>query len=215
MSSGDNLNSILKSLISNELVDMHTCMPAILEKYYPETNRADVRPLLKYKTKNHPSAIELPLIQDVPIQELRYSDNAWIKLPMKEGTKVTLFFVERSIDDYLEKGANVLPSDPRRFHLQDAFVVPGFFPSPDQVKSRGSKIDDLEIVNEKTSILLSKESVKIQKGQDELIGIIQLLLKQLQNTMVNDGSGGPWPLMQKDIAKFKELETKINNIRGL
>lgn len=215
MSSGDNLSSILKSLISNEMVDMHTCLPAILEKYYLDTNRADVRPLLKYKTKHSKEAIELPLIQDVPIQELRYSQNAWIKLPIEEGSKVSLVFVERSIDDYLEKGENVLPSDPRRFHLQDAFVIPGFFPAPDQTKSRGSKIDELEIVNDQSSILLSKDSVKIKKGNDELINIIKLLLNQLQNTMVNDGSGGPWPFMQKDITKFKELESKVKNIEGL
>ena len=209
----DNLNSILKSLIANELVDMHTCMPAILEKYHAP-NRADVRPLLKYKPKRSKEPIELPLIQDVPIQELRYSQDAWIKLPIKEGTKVTLFFVEQSIDDYLETGDSVLPTDHRRFHLQDAFIVPGFFPSPDQVSPR-SKASDLEIVNDKTSLILSNDSVKIQNGQGELIKVIQLLLARLQTMLVNDGSGGPWPLMESDKTAFKDLEDIVKKIGGI
>ena len=117
------------------------------------------------KRKLSGEEVSLPIVRGVPIQELRYSE-AVIRLPVKVGAKVTLIFSERSLDNYLESGKEVLPDDPRRFDLQDAFIIPGFHPDS-EVSPSGTE-DAIEIENNKSKVFVTPDSVKASVGSSTL-----------------------------------------------
>lgn len=124
------LAELLSQAIRGELLDIHTCLPAKIQKYDSETQKADVIPLLKKKYKFDAEPKDLPIIANVPVQwPSANAGAAFIHLPLKAEDFGVIVFSERSIDTWLAgEGDSVSPEDPRHHHLSDAIFIPGVLP---------------------------------------------------------------------------------------
>ena len=125
-----NLAKVLLEAIKAELFDVHTCLPARIEKYDEAEQRANVAPLLKKKYKFEDEPVDLPVIASVPVQWPSANGGAaFIHLPLKVGDFGIIVFSERSLDTWLAgEGDSVSPQDPRHHHLSDAVFIPGVLP---------------------------------------------------------------------------------------
>lgn len=122
---------VLEVAIKSFLLDLHTCMPGKIVEYYPETQKADIQPLIK-RLQVHEDGTEfeesLPVLPDVPIQFQR-GGGFFVTFPLAVGDLVELHFQERSIDNYLSgDGEDTNPEEFRHHDLSDAVAVPGFYP---------------------------------------------------------------------------------------
>ena len=123
-STGDrraSLESVLVTAIETYLKDVHTMLPGQIIKFDPATQLADVQ--IQLKRNNNGELITLPVLSQVPVRFLKSGDFT-ITFPLKENDEVAIYFMERSIDNWLEDGGIQSPNDVRRFDLSDAYVVP-------------------------------------------------------------------------------------------
>ena len=142
---------VIKEAIDAKLVDLHTSMPAIVQSYDKEKQKADVQPVLKRKFVNS-DPVDLPIITNVPVIFPR-TGKAYIHFPLKKDDVVMLIFAERSVDRWLDKGGLIDPADPRKHNLSDAFAVPGGYPFSDVVS--GLDDDNIILENDKSRIEVS------------------------------------------------------------
>jgi hypothetical protein len=126
----ETLAELLLQAIRAELLDVHTCLPAKIQTYDAETQKADVIPLLKKKYRFDDEPKDLPIITNVPVQWPSANNGAaYIHLPLVAGDIGWVVFSERSIDTWLAgEGDSVAPRDPRHHHLSDAIFMPGGLP---------------------------------------------------------------------------------------
>lgn len=103
--------------------ELHSCLPARVEKYDHTTQRAEVKPLLRRRYADG-EVQEMPVIAGVPVVWPR-SGGASLTMPVRRGDGVILVFADRSLDKWLALGGEVTPDDRRRHHLSDAIAVPG------------------------------------------------------------------------------------------
>jgi len=144
------LSDVIKFGIENRLVDLHTCMPGTIVSYDPAAQKATVKPDFQRKFRTGES-VDLPQIVDVPVRIPR-AGKAFIHFPLKEGDKVMLHFVERSIDTWKQEGGVVDPSTESRKHaLSDAYVEIGGYPFNDPVAGTA---EDILITNDKSVITI-------------------------------------------------------------
>lgn len=122
-----NLAALFDQLRQSILAELRVSMPGRVVAYHEATQRVDVQPLLK-ETRVGPDGkllVEsLPVITNCPI-----ASSYRIRFPIVVGDVVWLIFADRSIDQWLAKGATaeVDPVDLRRHHLSDAIAIPGLF----------------------------------------------------------------------------------------
>jgi len=115
------LESVLATAINTYLKDVHTMLPGQIVNFDPVEQLADIQPQLKRNIDGE--LVNLPVLSQVPIRFLKSGDFT-ITLPLKEGDEVALYFIERSIDNWLEDGGIQSPNDFRKFDLSDAYAVP-------------------------------------------------------------------------------------------
>lgn len=123
------LSQLLKHVIDNRLLDIHTALIGHIEKYDTSTQLADIQPVLRSTTKNAAGEVNnqaLPLLVDVPIIFPR-SGGFFLSLPIQQGDFVQVIINETSIDEFLTESANTIDSA-GRFTLQGAVGIPGVFP---------------------------------------------------------------------------------------
>jgi len=115
------LESVLVTAIETYLKDVHTMLPGQIIKFDPIAQLADVQIQLKRNIDGE--LVTLPVLPDIPVRFLKSGDFT-ITFPLKEKDEVAIYFMERSIDNWLEDGGIQSPNDVRRFDLSDAYVVP-------------------------------------------------------------------------------------------
>lgn len=117
---------------------LFSALPASVVSYDPATQRAEVKPQLKFTLRDEfagKEAIEdLPIICDVPIMFPRFGDFA-MTMPVTAGDTVLLVFCDRSIDKWKTNGGNVDPIDLRAHDISDAVAIPGLYPKPEMLPS--------------------------------------------------------------------------------
>lgn len=128
------LESVLATAIDTVLKDVHTMLPGQIINFDPVEQLADIQPQLKRNINGE--LINLPVLSKVPIRFLKSGDFT-ITFPLKEGDEVALYFIERSIDNWLEDGGLQSPNDTRKFDLSDAYAVPVLY-------SQAQKIEDFD-----------------------------------------------------------------------
>lgn len=124
----DELTTI-EQIVDAKLVELHTCLPAKVERYDAEKQQADVTPVLKRVYLDEDDAeqeVDYPVITNVPVAFPRGGGFS-LSWPLAKGDPVWLVFAERSLDGYLETdGATPLdPKDARRHNISDAVCYPG------------------------------------------------------------------------------------------
>lgn len=212
----ETLAELLLQAIRSELLDVHTCLPAKIQKYDHATQKADVIPLLKKKYKFDAEPKDLPVITNVPVQwQSANAGASFIHLPLKAGDLGWVVFAERSIDTWLAgEGDSVSPEDPRHHHLSDAIFMPGGLPFKKALSI--SNPDNMELKNDKMSIEIDPSGkIKIKGATQELLTVIDSFMTNVINAQVLVGSGssaGPWPLTPATIVNLTLDQTNLQTL---
>lgn len=122
------LGQLLTDIIDNKLYDLHTSMPAKIVSYDSATGMASVQPLLKRKFKNQSQAVDLPIINKVPVIFPRTA-TSFIHMPVAPEDIGHLMFSERSIDTWKTLGGSQDPKDVRKHDLSDCVFHLGGYPA--------------------------------------------------------------------------------------
>lgn len=124
------LTQVISNAITGRLADVHTAIPAKVERYDATKQLVDATPLIKASHPLEDGEIEtqaLPTISNVPVV---FPGGGGFRLtfPIQVGDTVLLVFSEASLDKWLQQGGTVDPLDTRRHHLADAIAIPGLHP---------------------------------------------------------------------------------------
>lgn len=115
---------LIATMIEQALDDVHTALPARVERFNPQTLRGEVVPLVKRKVEQGGEPEALPPILDVPFQ-MPKAGPFIMRFPVRRGDTVLVVFSERALDYIMTDGE---PQDPRlrrRHALDDAIALPG------------------------------------------------------------------------------------------
>jgi hypothetical protein len=212
------LEQILQNAIRKELLDVHTCLPAKIEKYDANTQKANVQILLKRKYEDDTEAVNLPVINSVPVQWVSANQGkAYIHLPLKAGDLGIVVFSERSIDLWLsgdpgEPGKILDPDDPRIFNLSDAIFIPGVLPFVHALQNVSA--DNLVVQNDQFRIEIDPSGkISLSGVNEELITIIDDLFTNLIVDARVLTIFGPQPFIADTITKLTAIRTRLREIK--
>ena len=118
------LIDLIQAMINEALDDVHTCLPARVEKFDPTTLRGEVVPLIKRRLAKDGEPEPLPPILDVPFWMPKAGPFV-LRLPVRRGDTVLVVFAERALDYLLLDGQPQDPQFRRRHALDDAIAIPG------------------------------------------------------------------------------------------
>lgn len=111
---------------------IRVALPAEVVSFDPVTQLATVRPLLKELDTDETGAEQvrsLPVVPDVPVQ-FPAGGGFSLTFPVQAGDPCLLVFADRSLDKWLDNGAEVDPVDVRRHNLSDAVALLGVRAKP-------------------------------------------------------------------------------------
>ena len=214
MSDSPTLAEVIQNALRAEMLEIHTMLPARVEKYDSNTQKASVSPLLKKKYIDG-EIVQLPVINDIPVQWPSGGD-AFIHMPLKVGDIGMAVFAERSLDKWLSgDGGFVVPDDPRHHNLTDAVFIPGIstfsqaFPVPNP--------DNLTVKNNNIVIELDPSGkIKIEGATKELLTVLDSFMGNVINAQVlidSGSSAGQWPLDPATIAALTQDQTDLNTLK--
>jgi len=126
------LESVLAVAINTYLKDVHTILPGQIISFDPVEQLADVQPELQRNIDSE--LVNLPVLSKIPVRFLKSGDFT-ITFPLKEGDEVSIYVIERSIDNWLEDGGIQSPNDTRKFDLSDAFIVPVLYSQTQKIEN--------------------------------------------------------------------------------
>jgi len=146
-----NLKSLILTMFGQELNQIHTTLPGRIEKYYPETMRADV--VLYNNKKIEDKWEEIPPILNMPVRFPKVA-GFYMRMPLKKKDPVVICFAEESIDNLVVDGQSHNSEDSRRFSMDDGFVMGGFSLENDKLKKIGEYTEDVVLVNNVTGTVI-------------------------------------------------------------
>jgi hypothetical protein len=130
----------INAAIGASIEGVHTCMPALVERYDSAKCQCDCTPLLKKnyafyydngerKINDSNKGFALPKIINVPVVWPRTTDFIMHAPLVKRKDCVLLVFAERAMDEWLwgTSTQQATPVDRRQFALTDAIAIPGLF----------------------------------------------------------------------------------------
>ena len=198
---------VIQNAIDARLLEMHTCLPAIVIEYDASTQRATVRPQIKRQYRNG-DVVELPYIRDVPVVWPR-GGGSFFHLPIAAGDIVTLVFSERSLDEWKETGGSVLPEEFRKFNLSDAFAIPGGYPFNNIFSPNG---EDVQLQHGNAKFRMTKSGkYEFLGSAEEILDLLIQALDTLSTTTTNTIFG---PMKLNDFAKFATLKQKLQVLKA-
>lgn len=202
--SGETLQVVIQQAIKAQILELHTCLPARVEKYDHLTQKADVKPLIKRKLRKDQSLIEFPVIPSVPVQH-PCGGGAFIHLPISVGDTGIVVIAERSIDAFLSGTGQVAdPKDTRHHNLSDAIFIPGVKPFANAVAGTNNSV--IIGYGNTTVEIFNNGKVKIYDGSENLTDLIKQLCEACES-ITTLTSIGPQPVINK--GTFTALKTKI------
>lgn len=155
------LNSAIKRVFDNRILDLHTSMPAKIVEYNKDKCNATVKPVLKKKFFDG-DELEIQVITNVPIVFPR-TNRGSISFPLEKDDGVLLVFSERAMEYWLNKGEITIPGDRRKFDLTDAIAIPGLFPFSTSTKIQSDNNFEIHF-NNASIIINSNNKVDINNG---------------------------------------------------
>lgn len=118
------IHELVRKMIDQALDDVHTALPARVERFDLVTLRGEVVPLVKRKVQREGEPEPWPPILDVPFWMPKAGPFV-LRLPVQRGDVVLLVFSERALDYLLVDGQPQDPRFRRRHALDDAIAIPG------------------------------------------------------------------------------------------
>lgn len=214
MSGTPTLEELIGNGIRAELLDLHTMLPAKVEKYDPVTQKASISPLLKKKYTDG-GIVKMPVINDVPVQWPSGGD-AFIHMPLGAGDTGMAIFSERSLDKWLSgEGGFVLPDDIRHHDISDAIFIPGIktfrqafeVPNPERATIKnGNMIVEVD----------PSGKIKIEGATEELLTVIESLMTNLINatiTIAGGSSSGVYPFTPATVTALTQNRTSLQTLK--
>ncbi len=201
------LSEVLAQAVNAKLLNMHTAMPATVEKFDAGSMMIDAQPSLKRKFSNG-QVQPLPVVTNIPVLYPR-SSKSIVYFPLEKGDSVLLVFCERSIDRWSSSGGLVDPGDSRKFDLSDAIAIPGPYSSAhvfdvaDPTKMCVQFGDALVQIADDGKMKLGLKS----NPQVELISLFSQTLDQLAQAQTANG-----PLL--NAAQFAAFKLLIDQMKG-
>ena len=200
--------------IKAEQLEQHTALPGEIQSYEAATQTAQVR--IAIDPVKSGETVPYPILDGIPVCFPR-SNGYGVTFPLAKGDSVLLVFNERNTDLWRATGAGQPPSDARRFNINDAVAIPGYFPTPgvmipppvEATELRGDKIfigDPLEFTSPVITALGSGSTpgtpalVNIPPGQLDLLQIIEILITLVRDSFfgVTPGPSGGGGAIQED-----------------
>ena len=123
------ISRLVNNVINRRLVDLHTALPGIVEKFDPLTLTADIQIAIKRQTTDGEEE-EIAVLPSIPIVYPRTESFSFF-YPLEAGDTVQLIFNERALDNFKfgSKGDIASPSSVPRFHnYMDAVAIPSIVP---------------------------------------------------------------------------------------
>ncbi len=117
---------LIREAIDSRLLDVHTALPGIVEKYDPTTQTADVRLAVKRALDSSSGNTEhedIPVIPNVPVGWFASGGFA-MQLPISVGDGVWLMFSEAAWGGFRSSGQASEPVDLSRFSLSYPVAIP-------------------------------------------------------------------------------------------
>jgi hypothetical protein len=184
------LAELIRMAIKQNQAEVHVSLPGKIHKYDVAEQKADIdimlqRPLVATDgTELEPETI--PQLMDVPIEFPRGGGGTgdfFISWPLKPGDLVSVYFVERSLDQWLDKsGELTLPLDFRMHNLSDAVARPGLYPR--KLSLASAHAENMVLGSDTGSQIHIKPSGEIHLASEnaaEFIALAQKVLTELQN----------------------------------
>jgi len=177
---------IIKKAIENRIAQVHTSLPARINKINLTNRTVDVQPLIRSKIDGKYK--NLPIISNVPIMFLRTSV-ALISIPINKDDTGTLFFSESSIKNWQLSGEIQDPEDDRKHHLTDCYFMPSIMydgkglaiNSSLQIILKNGKV----IIGDDGKIEIEGPEIKLGSTATEKAVLGDLLLSALQ-TLISE-----------------------------
>lgn len=149
--------------------ELRVSIPGSIVRYDFKKQLADVRPDFKRRYSDG-TVQDPPIIYNAPVMHPRAGD-AIVHMPLAVGNKVTIFFSDRSLEQWLTSGKLHSPDDDRKHHISDAFVYPGGYPFSDVAKIANG--EDLIIKNGNIDARIKKNGhVQVFNGSHELLKVL-------------------------------------------
>ena len=114
-------------LIRSELRRLSFCAPARVESFDYTHQKATVTPLLK-RADLQGNQYGFTPIPDVPVV-FPAALNASVTFPLVAGDTVLLVFAERTLENWIETGAEAATDTVRMLETEDAIAIAGLFPN--------------------------------------------------------------------------------------
>lgn len=199
---------IIRQAINYQLRGVNTCLPAEIVSYDYTKQKATVQPLLRRQYRDG-DVQSLPEITNVPVVFPK-GGTFHMHWPLTSGDSVLLVFSERSLDNWLSTGGEVIPTDPRMLDLSDAIAVPGLIPFTPASPAQDNENFNLQIGSSRMRISPNGQFC-FHGATEELMNIIDELFTILQATTVST-SLGPQPFI--NLASYTALQARFNTLKG-
>ena len=128
---------IIRDAINTALVNLQTCLPAIVEQVDLEKMTVTVQPAIQAQVRQADGSLvlmDLPLLQDVPIQ-FPSGGGCTMTFPIQKGDECQLHFSSRCIDLWWQNGGVQAPFESRKHDLSDAFAFFGAKSQPNVISN--------------------------------------------------------------------------------
>ena len=145
------------------MMDIWTSLPGLIDRYDPETKRADIEPALDLVMSDGSGSRARQLVVDVPVIWPAPSGFV-IQGPLDRGEPVLLLAAARDITAFKASFRRSVPGDPRLFSLIDSIAIAGFGEREITVPSgRGSAIT-VQTDDGETYIALEPDRIELRAG---------------------------------------------------
>jgi hypothetical protein len=118
--------AVIRAAIDSALLELHTAIPARVEKFDDAANTVDALPVVKRRVPSRSEgtiAEKLPTIYDVPVA-WPGSGSVWAKWQIPKGSTVLLIFNEACIAQWRDTGQVSEPGDLARHDLSYPYALP-------------------------------------------------------------------------------------------
>lgn len=176
------MGEAVNSAMVRHLFDVHTAMPARVDKFDKDKLTVDVTPMLKRRTFDEEGKLQhlsCAPIRGVPVA-FYGAGGVRFTLAVKKGDTCHLICSEADFATWLKNGGEQSSNSKRRFSLNDAVAYFGLRPDPD--KWKGASADDATLGHDDgPQLVLKKDEIHLgAKADDAATQALYLGTKHLQ-----------------------------------
>jgi hypothetical protein len=210
------ITELLQNALRSNNIDLHVSLPGKIVNYDSNTQKADIKPLIKKKyTTEIEKVVDVPIINEVPVFFPQANGGkAFLHMPINTDDTGLIVFCDRSIDNWLstnDRTKSFEPDDSRIHDLSDAVFFPGINPFTESFDV--SDNNNVILKNGSSEFQLTKDGKFKLLGNEELVTI----LIELFDLLINDATVvtilGASPFTADTIAKLTLLKAKFESIK--